>query len=331
MMKKYKYSQYLKVLTISLVSLVMLAGCGASETTEEKTMESNKETPTDVSSNEEIQSKDQSLSGAQVDMGQVFTKGDLKYHVLSVRENEVNDTQLLIPKIEVFNAGTENVNYSPMETLNLVDMKNEECPLDLFAATDGTLAGTILPGNKVIGEVAFDVSRSNSDAYVIQVGEFFDDYEAAIKISMNAIDQVYDEAFESKGIDTDLSIGSTVESKQFSIEASKAILSKEHMTHKTFEAKEGRAFLIMDFKVKNNTSETQSFLTSFFINGFLENGAIIEPISMYTSIPASIEPSEIAEGQIVWDVPEGEKAFYLSVMPNLKERDAVYYVSFEVQ
>ncbi len=59
-----------------------------------------------------------------------------------------------------------------METLNLVDMKNEECPLDLFAATDGTLAGTILPGNKVIGEVAFDVSHSGSDAYVLQVGEF---------------------------------------------------------------------------------------------------------------------------------------------------------------
>lgn len=327
------------IIIFCLLTILLFAACNkeSKSVNEEKSdLEINKiEASSNEAKDKENSNKAVIELSSAVKCGEVYASGDLKYNIVAVRTNEYGDgTKFLISKLEVYNDGNEDINLVVMERFKLVDSNNAECMLDIFAKTEGMLGGKIRPGNKIMGEVAFNISESSGEEFILQIGEFYDNYKEAIEISKSDVDKTFQEAFENSGIESEYTLGSPVESSHFTITAKTAKVTKRLVFDngaKPVESEAGKEFLVVDFTVKNNKNEAQSFLSGFFIEGFSQNGTVLKARSAFNTMPTTIESGEEVNGIIVWNCEEGEKNFYLSIRPDIYKRQDEYVVAFEAE
>ena len=254
---------------------------------------------------------EESSAGGTARSGEVFRNGDLCYNVIGVRTNGYDDgTEYLIVKLEVYNDGSGNVNYSTFDTLTVYG-GTEEYSLDIFASVDVDLSGTITPGNKIMGEAAFDITDSDSDDYVLYIGSGFE-YSPAISISADDIGKTFAEAFESSGVESEYTTGVPVESEQLTILLNSATIIPSD--------KDGLEILLLDLDVTNNESESTNFMLGINFDGvYTADGVKLDEAVNDWTLRSDMSAGETINGIASFYVDEGTKDFYMTVTPNLHD------------
>jgi hypothetical protein len=312
-MKKY----FLLVL-VCIGMIIAFSGCNNDNQEVEKvTKDSEKdlvEEETHIDDSITVTSKDKDDStkaSGLIKCGEVYHDKHLSYSVIGVRINEYNsDTKSLILKLEVYNHSDDDINYSTLDTLALFNEANVECSLDIWADVNGNLGGTITPENKIIGEVAFDITDNESSNYCLHIGEWYE-YVPAIEVSTNDIDMIFAEQFEATGVNSEYVIGVPVKSSQLDILVNNATIVSSN--------KEGLDVLLIDLSVTNNDSDDVYFTGGINLNGvYTSNGEQLEvSVNEWTFPNDSIKSHETTTGVISYYIAKGESDFYMTVTPNL--------------
>ena len=308
-----------KILSLGLLIVLLfgLIGCGKSEENvskdEVENLNEEIEQLLEIEGAEEVkaeESRNKSVGNLKA-CGEVYEDSNLSYSVIGIRENEYNNgVKYLLLKLEVYNHSNEDVNFTPMDRFALLNNKNDECSLDLLAEVDGALNGLITSENKIMGEVAFEITDDETEDYVLQIGKSFE-YKDAIKIQNSDIGAIYKENFESSGIESEYLIGVPLESDQLTILVKEAKIEASD--------KEGKELLLLDVSVKNNDSEAISFMAGINLNGvYTASGNKLDSsVNEWTFPNDYIESGETAEGILSYYVTDKERDFYMTVTPNL--------------
>ncbi len=123
---------------------------------------------------DKVEEAENLTSGNVVGCGEIFTQEDMSYSVIGARIEDVDGGKHLVLKMEAYNSSPENYNFTSLMNVGLFDSKGNEGYFDLMspAYKEDLLDGTILGGgNKIIGELAFDISETKSDEYILQIGK----------------------------------------------------------------------------------------------------------------------------------------------------------------
>lgn len=314
---------------LSLMTLgLTLSAC--SKEVQETAAEAGMEEPLIVISDEEKNQGNetentavtQTLAG-EAECGGIYEDKDLSYSVIGVRTNEYEDgTRYLIVKLEVYNHSSADISFSPFDTLTLYGGETEY-PVDILADVDIDLEGTITPGNKIIGEAAFDITESGDDNYVLYTGSGFE-YSPAIKISAGDIGKTFAEQFEASGVKSDYTTGVPVESEQLTIllNSAQVIPSDE----------EGREILLLDISVTDNEDEDLSFMLGLNFGGvYTAEGIQLESEVTEWTLPLDVIAHETINGIASFYIDSGTTEFYMTVTPNLDDNLNKENIVFSVQ
>ncbi len=266
---------------------------------------------------------DRDVTGvATVSCGTVYEDDALLYNVFGLRTKTYDDgTEYLLIQLEVYNHSSAPVNYSPMGRLDVVNGEGDYCSLAPLAAVDGDLGGTIAPENKLMGEVAFDITGAASDRYTLHVGEGYD-LVPAIDIVAADFDKTFETVFESKGIDSAYTIGVPVESKQLTITLNGAEVDVQD-----------REILLLDIAVANNSDAPVNFMGGINLNGvYTEAGEQLEvAVNPWTFPNDAVAAGETATGILAYYIEGGERAFYMTVTPDLNAFSEKAMIVFETE
>lgn len=310
---KNKLVLFLVIITLA----VTLISCSSEEG--ETSNNTSSEKLQDTKTNE---AKSQAIG--LIKCGEVYKGKELSYNIIGVRTKEYSDgVKNLILKLEVFNHSNKDINYTSLNRLTVFDTDNTEYTVNLLADVETDLNGNITPNNKIMGEVAFEITDSNSENYTLHVGNNFE-YSPAIEITSNDIDKIFEEQFEESGVTSDYTIGVPVESEQLTV------LLKD-VTVKPSD-KEGKEILLCDLDVTNNTSETKNFMLGINFHGvYTANGVKLdEEVNSYT-LQTTIEANGTVNGIASFYIEEGQKDFYMTVTPNLKDFSNKRNIVFTVE
>lgn len=304
------------ILLVIVMLFSLFTGCSSEKPVEntgnqsEATEPENTTEPTAQDESKKDSNPSVSLSGTGC--GEVYESGDISYSVIGLRTNEYNDgVKYLILKMEAYNRSSDDINFSTMDRLTLFGDSGAEYMLDMFADVETSLSGQITPDNKIMGEVAFDISDSKDENYILHIGESFE-YTPAITIKNSDIDKTFTEQFESSGVVSDYTIGVPVESKQLSILLKSASIKPSD--------KEGKEVLLLDVDVTNNESESNNFMLGINFNGvFTTDGIQLNDEVNEWTLRGDMQSSETVSGIASFYIEEGVRDFYMTVTPNLDE------------
>ncbi|WP_027400012.1 DUF4352 domain-containing protein [Anaerovorax odorimutans] len=299
-------------LIMACLIIVCITGCQGEKNIKESPAESK-----NTANNEKISGK--------VDCGDKFKCGDLSYSVIGVRTNEYdNGAKYLILKMEAYNNSLSDVMFSAIDKFKLYGKSNEEYTLDLFADVDVRLEGQITSKNKIMGEVAFDVTDSKDESYILHIGDNYDNYKPAFNISEKDIDKTFEECFESNGVKSDYGIGDTIESKQFNVTLDSAQIKPSD--------KEGKELLVCEFTIKNNKTDNGTFMLGFSILGaYNSNGLKLDVKDIDVTLPVDINGNSTVTGKVPFYIETGTRDFYVTVKPDLNEFDKMVNIVFSAE
>lgn len=294
---------------ILFILIATMAGCGS-----EKPVDSaaNGESSGDSTQSAQSPESDSTSNSGLVSCEAVYKGAELSYHVLGVRTKEYTDgVKNLILKLEVLNHSNSEISFSGFDRLTVFGSDKTEYMINLMADVEASLSGKILPDKKIMGEVAFEITDSNDDNYILHVGKSFE-YDPAIEIHSSDINLTFAEKFESSDMVSEYTIGVPVESEQLTI------LLKNATTKPSDH--ESEEMLLCELDITNNTNESQSFMLGFNLLGaYTSDGQKLEnEVNDYT-LPTMVEPNETINGIIPFSCESGKRAFYITVIPNLKE------------
>jgi len=241
---------------------------------------------------------------------EIFEDRQLSYHILGVRTEDFSDgSKNLIINLEVLNHSSEEIDFSPFDRLTVKNAQDEEFIVNLMARVDTQLLGTIMPDNKIMGEVAFDITDSKKDDYDLYVGEMFE-YDPAIHITSEDIGTENEEKFESSGVVSDYTIGVPVESEELTILVNSATVINSD--------KEGKEILLIDLDVTNNASESLNF-GGFYLGGvYTADGVKLDmAVNNWTMPNYDVESGTTNTGIISYYIEEGIRSFYMTVTPDM--------------
>ncbi len=288
------------VLSIMLIMSFSACSKDKSEQSEESIVVHSEEDESENSNEEEVTSDEK--------LGTSYSDGQLKYNLLGSKIEEQGDYKYLIVELEVYNDGNEDIKFSAFDRLTLYG-GNEEYSLDLFVSLDANLEGSITPGNKIMGEVGFDITDSSDDNYVLHIGENFE-YKPAIQIGADEIGATFEQQFESSGVESEYAIGVPVESEQLNILLKSATVIPSD--------KEGKEVLLLDLDITNNDSESATFMLGLNFNGvYTSEGVKMDSEATEWTLQSTVESGETASGIASFYIEEGTRDFYMTVTPDL--------------
>ncbi len=241
---------------------------------------------------------------------EVFEDGQLRYHILGIRTEDISDdSKNLIINLEVLNHSSEEIDFSPFDRLTVKNAQDEEFGVNLMARVHTKLSGRIMPDNKIMGEVAFDITGSEKDDYDLYIGEMYE-YDPAIHITSEDIGTENEEKFESSGDVGDYTIGVPVESEELTILVNSATVIDSE--------KEGKEILLIELDVTNNDTEPLNF-GGFYLNGvYTVDGVKLDTeVNNWTFPNYNVESGMTNTGIISYYVEEGIRSFYMTVTPDL--------------
>lgn len=310
-----------RIFIILLILTIVLSGCGSKSSSSDEINE--------IADNIENQSTAEPQTAmsdkAQLSTcGDVYSTGVLSYNIIGVQRNDYSDgISYLLLNLELYNETDQDMTYSALDRLALYGDSGQEYPLDLLADVETGLGSQILAKNKMIGDVAFDITDSTDDVYILNIGKSFE-YKPAIQVTVDQIGQTYAEQFESKAIQSEYTIGVPVESEQLTILLKGVSIEDSN--------KEGMDQLNCELCVTNNTAETQNFMLGINLkNAYTADGQTLDSRGAKITLPTLVEPGETISGIIPYYIPKGETAFYITTIPDLNDYSHSVNIAFEVQ
>lgn len=312
---KYKKEEIVKnkifVLLITVCLSVTFIACGEQESGNQE--EINLTNVAVDAPKDEVGNMPQSSNIVQC--GEEYNAGDLSYNIIQV---EVKNGVLRI-NMEVFNNSSEDINFSPMDTLTVFNDNNEECSWNMMV---GKLGGLITPNNKIVGETGFDIDTMETDNYVLHIGESFE-FKPAIEIASGDIGMEFAKIFEGSGLDSEYTIGVPVESEGFDMLITGASVKPSN--------KEGQEIVLIDLSMTNN--DTESHALGFEISGvYADSGTALNTAhNDWTFRNYDIESDETAIGIVSYYCDAGEKDFYMTVKPDINDFSRQEIITFSVQ
>ena len=161
----------LKVCLMMITLLMFMTGCSnntvevtkESITNEVVAQEEIVDTVVKVDNKSNLESKE-STSGLLC--GDVFETDEMDYNIMGVRINEYPDgVKFLILQMEVYNKLGEEITINGFGRFELRDNEDGVYDYDMFASVDRKFEGVVMSSNKFIGELAFDITDSNTDVF----------------------------------------------------------------------------------------------------------------------------------------------------------------------
>ncbi len=138
-----------------------------------------------------------------VSVGEVVDYNTIFYSIIGIRLDD--EQKQMILTIEVFNNSKEVVDVTPfsnMKIYNRSTMEGIAFYSDPSLATDDRLIGLVQPGNRICGEVSFDVPEMiDNKCYLAIINEAGSD-EVAFEITTDDIGRTYDAYFDNGEIET---------------------------------------------------------------------------------------------------------------------------------
>lgn len=303
------------ILGLAICLILSMSACknDAVESLVEDLEQETLDTP--ASSVEKVSTVVEEKTHDTVACGEKYEAGDLSYNILEVQI----DNDLLRLNMEVYNNANEDLNFSPMGMLTVYDENEEECSWNMMV---GKLSGLITPGNKIMGEVGFDLNDSNSKSFVLHIGSAFE-YKPAIKIEKSDLGMVFDEVFESKGLVSDYTIGVPVMSEVFDMTIEGVSIEPS--------SKENKDLVLITLTMKNNDDEAHAL--GLEIGGvYTADGQELSmAVNEWTFPNYSIESNQTESGIVSYYCETGQKDFYMVVKPNLWEFDRNETIVFSVE
>lgn len=275
-------------------------------------------------------------SGPTVGCGEAFVQGDFSYSVIGARKEQADDMDLLILTMELLNRGEENESFSPLMSMELMDAKGNQGDFQMMGDfyTMDILVGTVMGGgNKIVGEVAFDVSETTDTTYILKIGSVMA-YVDAITITEADLGQTWGEVFESKGIEASYSLGDRVDfnGQEITINAARVVPVDTYSSGKEMP---GMMLLEIDMTGVNNGTEDFSFTTVGWSTSvrkvMLTDGTELECDYNCYSNNFPVSPGETRDETFAVFFPEGEKEFIVALQTDIGEQEVMELVSVTVE
>ncbi len=247
-----------RILVLAMAIIFVLAGfsaCGNTNTTRTPTARAQEAAGAAQSADEpesDAVASGESNSGL-LPCGEVFTYGDLQYHVLRVKDETTGDGErFLLVKMEVFNNGSNDVNFSSLLSFELTDKSGRVTYAPSpFARTEGNLDGTLLGNGRLVGEVAIELGDSTDKEFVMNIAQNFE-YKPAWQITENDIGMTFAEVFESVAPKSEYTVGIPLETENLTV-LLKSVSWEE-------SDKEGLSVLLCEMELRNNSSNWLEFM-----------------------------------------------------------------------
>jgi len=288
--------------------------------------------------NEDTKNNDteESETVSSVGCGEIFNQDDMSYSVIGARIENIDEVEYLVLKMEAFNKGSENYSFSSLLNVGLVDSKGNEAYLEVMfsAYEEELLDGIILGGgNKIVGELAFDISETESDDYILQLGDMMG-LTDAIKITSDDIGKTYDELFESAGVSGEYTVGDTMEFEDVSITFD-GVRTVSKNTYDSNYDEDGMGLLVLDMTMINNSADSLEFTSvgdfSTIRNVCSADGTELEYEDFSYTARNGVEPGETKSETFGLYYNENDKDFYLTINPDMSERENLTIVTFSIE
>ncbi len=267
--------------------------------------------------------------------GEAYIQGDMKYSVIGARMDEIEGKKYLILKMEAYNDSSENYNFSALMDLGMVDSKGKEGYLDVMYPhyEVDLLDGNIISGNKIVGEVAFDITEIQSDAYILQIGKMMT-LKDAIKVTSDDMDKTYDAVFENSGIESEYTVGDTIEFEGVSITFDGVRIEPVNTYDSNYD-EEGMGLLVLDMTLVNHSDETVEFTSVGMFSTIRQvcaaDGTELEYEDYSYENRFPVEPEETRSETFGLYYRESDKDFYMTINPDIGEREKVTIVTFSLE
>lgn len=237
---------------------------------------------------------------------EVFTYGDLQYHVLRVKDETVGDGErFLLLKMEVFNNGSNDVNFSSLLSFELTDKtgKVTYAPSP-FARTEGNLDGTLLGNGRLVGEVAIELGDSTDKEFVMNIAQNFE-YKPAWLITEKDIGMTFAEVFESVAPKSEYTVGIPLETENLMV-LLKSVSWQE-------SDKEGLSVLLCEMELRNNSSDWLQFMLGMDYDVYSVKGNNLKMAAGRFDFPSEVEGNDTVSGIASFYFETGMTDFYMTV------------------
>lgn len=238
--------------------------------------------------------------------GEVFTYGDLQYHVLRVKDETTGDGErFLLVKMEVFNNGSNDVNFSSLLSFELTDKSGRVTYAPSpFARTEGNLDGTLLGNGRLVGEVAIELGDSTDQEFVMNIAQNFE-YKPAWQITENDIGMTFAEVFESVAPKSEYTVGIPLETENLTV-LLKSVSWEE-------SDKEGLSVLLCEMELRNNSSNWLEFMLGMDYDVYSVNGSNLKVAAGRFDFPSEVEAEQTVSGIASFYFETGTTDFYMTV------------------
>lgn len=267
-----------------------------------------------------------------VGCGEALTMGDMSYSVIGARMVEDD----LVLKIEVLNNSEEIYDFNPYVNLALVDSEDEYASLiTMFSSyEEDWLRGIILgDGNKMVGELAFNISELKAGDYTLKLGDMYG-LRNAFVITPDDIGKTYDELFESNGVIGEYTVGDTIEFENVSITFD-GVRIEPKTTYDSNYDEEGMGLMVLDMTITNNSDESLEFVSVSEFSTIRQvcamDGRKLEYEDYSYSNRNWVENGETKQETFGLYYDEKDKDFYLLINPNIVDIEDLRVVTFSIE
>lgn len=340
-MKNKRFLTILTLIVVVVFSIAMLGGC-ETETPERVDNDSEASTTNgdsqDNSTPEEGEEEDEQEQEEQeedtvFEIGEVVKMGDLHYAVNGIRFSVGSDfikpdegNKFLLIDISIKNIGSKFEGVSSLMMFKLVDEEGLSYDIAL-ADTKGQVDGSIAPGRKLRGELAFEVP-GDIENFELEINpDLLNNGLIIVNIPTSSAGQEYTGAFADDTTDNveHYQVNDTVSLGDLDFTVNGVRVSSGSSFTKP---EEGYQFVIVDITITNNGSESEA-ISSMMMFKIVNN----EGISYDQSIMADTEGSLDGElgagrkmkGEIAYEVPTNISKFELEITPDLINNNLIVF------
>lgn len=309
-----------KVFAAVIVICIMFVITSCSGGEPSKTPES--ENPSTAEGDSVAETQGTPANSGLVGCGQIFSTGGLSYNIIGLRKEVFEDSEMLLLKMEIRNDGAENKNYETFSTLELYDEKGELCDNEVFARVESELHGNILPGGRLVGEVAFNITDRAGGGYALHIGEFYE-YSPAIAIKESDVGMTFAEQFGKST--PDITYSNFLESDELTIKINDI---------STVVDNDGQKLLLIDISVTNNGSESTDLFDGFYLDGvYAKSGSKLnKSLGRYWDyLNYAIEPGDTKDGVLAYKIEDGNNEFYMIVAPDSSNYSQKFTLGFTAE
>ena len=246
------------------------------------------------------------VNGGLLNCDGIFTYGDLQYHILRVRDETTGDGErFLLVKMEVFNNGSNDVNFSSLLSFELTDKSGKVTYAPSpFAKTEGNLDGTLLSSGRLVGEVALELGDSTEKSFVMNIAQNFE-FRPAWLITEKDLGESFAEVFEPDMPKSDYTVGIPLERGVLTVLMKNVGLEES--------GKEGLSLLLCEMELRNNSADWLPFMLGMDYDVYSVKGNNLDMAAGRFDFPSEVEGNATVSGIASFYCEAGTTDFYMTV------------------